>query len=516
MVRESEHPAPAAPDAAPRFLNPAIAALSAVLLGYTALRAGLLAYTFDESNTFLLHVPMSFFDIVVQHRPSANNHVINTLLTKSAYVIFGGSDFFLRLPNVFAHALYLGATVSILRTLRDPILILAGFVALNFNPFLLDHFSISRGYGIALAAMLASVAMLLRGVRAPASRAGTFAFAFSVVAVLANYTLANYYAGLVAVWYAAFVGHAVVLRIRGRALFALFLRTSLPVAVSAGILFLFAFDAYLNLASFDSFYYGGSTGFFGDTIGKTLEAALYGTLSRGPLFELLRLGVLAVGLAATALVGSRVAKDGMRAFHAEIGVAWLLLFVPIASSLVQHLTLGTPYLMVRTALFLLPLLALNLVFVVGALAPTRPALGRALLIAAAAGCLVNTAASANLSHTHEWAFNADVRRVLDDLEASREPDASPVRLGVDFLFRPSIDYYRNTRNLDWIVEVDGQRRRDNRRKCGGGCTHYYVFTREGERPGDEMGPRERVSIDSHDVIARYPDTQTVLVGTPLR
>ncbi len=137
-----------------------IVALGAMFFGYAVLRALRVSLTIDEAITFNEYVSRGFGGLF--RIDTANNHILNTLLTWLTTRIAGTGVFALRLPNLASHILYLVFSVRLLdRYLRGAAAV-AGFVVLNANPYVLEFFSLSRGYGISLGLLMASLYYLFR------------------------------------------------------------------------------------------------------------------------------------------------------------------------------------------------------------------------------------------------------------------------------------------------------------------------------------------------------------------
>ena len=128
-------------------------------------RAVTQSITTDEAFTYQRFVSTPSAGLV--ERFDANNHVLNSLLSKTSVTLFGLKEWTLRLPSVAGGALYLFAVY------RLCFLLFGGgawsFLAaavLATNPFLMDHLSAARGYGLALAFLLLSVYELVRSAEA--------------------------------------------------------------------------------------------------------------------------------------------------------------------------------------------------------------------------------------------------------------------------------------------------------------------------------------------------------------
>jgi len=174
---------------------------------FVALRAARVSFTYDEAAAFIRYIDtstpsnfntnlLSIFNFEV-----ATNHFLNTALTKVSYVIGGATEFGLRMPNLIGYALYLGFAALILRRVSSPLIALAGLLLLNLNPYVLDFFALSRGYGLSLGLLMGAVLFALRIVeQLPAGRLDTrdlsWALAAACAAVMANFAMLNVYLSL--------------------------------------------------------------------------------------------------------------------------------------------------------------------------------------------------------------------------------------------------------------------------------------------------------------------------------
>src|SRR5262249_52328314 len=121
---------------------------SCLLFAYVAVRAFLVPITWDEAYNYLeftrqgILLPLRFPPM------AANNHYLNSWLTYLTTGLLGVSEITLRLPALTAYILFLYYTARLCNELSSPLLSVSAFVVLNGNPYLLDFFSLSRGYGI--------------------------------------------------------------------------------------------------------------------------------------------------------------------------------------------------------------------------------------------------------------------------------------------------------------------------------------------------------------------------------
>jgi hypothetical protein len=165
-----------------------VAAAVAGLATFVVARAVRVPLTYDEAAAYLRYIaadPLAPFDFSV-----ATNHLLNSLLTKLFSTIAGSSEVVLRMPSLIGYGLYVGFSLLMLRQVRHREIALGAFLLLHLNPYVLDYFALSRGYGLSLGLMAGAIFFLLE------HRLG-WSLAFACVGVMANFALLNVYLALV-------------------------------------------------------------------------------------------------------------------------------------------------------------------------------------------------------------------------------------------------------------------------------------------------------------------------------
>ena len=172
-----------------------------ILLGialsfYTHYRAATLSITHDEGVIYQLIMQHSRWEIFNYVIPQ--DHMINSWLMKLSSQQFTDNEYILRLPNLLGHLLYIIFSILLLIKLKNQHLLLAGFVLLNFNPYLLDFFSIARGYGLSVSFMMVSLYFGFSFLQSRKILSLVMSFLFAILAVLTVYTLLSYFVALCA------------------------------------------------------------------------------------------------------------------------------------------------------------------------------------------------------------------------------------------------------------------------------------------------------------------------------
>jgi len=259
-----------------------IASVGGLLLAYTGYRAHALSFTHDESLSYLFHVSRSYGSILLD-ADTANNHLLNTLLMKLVGSSLGPHPLWLRLPNLAAHVVYLVFSCLWLRLFARPGVLVAGFLVLNLNPYLLDFFSLARGYGLAIGLMMASVYFTTRSLRSGDARnlrMEAASLVTAALAVLASYTLLNVYLALLVVSNVAAVGRYRASR-SDEPIAAFLFRRNLPAGIVSALLAALLFSPLIQLAAGGQLYYGGAQGFWRDTLASLIDRTLYQTSPAG-------------------------------------------------------------------------------------------------------------------------------------------------------------------------------------------------------------------------------------------
>jgi hypothetical protein len=497
-----------------RDTNVLLAALSCLLFGYVATRAWMLSITWDEAANYLEFTRKGFLSPFYFPFPhfGPNNHFLNTWLTFLTTRLFGPGEFSLRLPVLAAHLLFLYYTARLAGEGTSALVRVASFIVLNVNPYLLDFFSLSRGYGLAYGLLAGSVWYLYRYFQSNLqARYGRLSITLAMLAVTAHLTMVHYLIALLGVLVLATILRAPPgLTIGRRVLHGLRVNAGAITAVTAFLLPLLVVIRRLSKAG--AFFYGGTSGFWRDTVLGVFERSLYqgqpsvvGFSPAGPwsgvCWLLGSLAVLVVGIALVVSV-PRLRAHGEPARLYLPALVFLLLSCSLAS-IVQHQLLHVLYLTGRTALYLLVLF--TFVFVALANELTLAARGWQYGLAAV-GLLMSAHAIAhlNLRYVFEWKVAADMKEVVEDIAAARAPTL-PIKfntdVGVNLDFETPLNYYRVVRRLTWLNVAD-------RRATFHPLNDMYLYSDAEWRA---------VNPDSFLVVKRYPVSGGRLVrrrGTP--
>jgi hypothetical protein len=255
-----------------------------------------------------------------------------------------------------------------------------------------------------------------------------------------------------------FAAAIILLVILGRALARLKILTPSqfrPLASTTWMLAVFIGYPLYILKKAGMLWWGGHESFIRDTAFSLINDSFYGKLyfrgQRGVVFFFLCLILFAFSIG--------LFVDGRKKLLAERLPGLFIFVILLASSvsiIVQKFLLGNPYLIGRTALFLIPLFTLLLIFLCQTLSRGRAGpkiVSVSLLAALTVLSVLHFAGRANTTMTVEWRRDADTKSMFKDLGDIKDKDFAPssiISLGIDETLSTSLGYYLARTKSVWL------------------------------------------------------------------
>jgi hypothetical protein len=442
-------------------------ALAGLVWCYVAIRAFTLSITHDEVLTWLCIEGDELWYW------SPNNHWLNTLLASIPdwFYHHHTPPFWLRLPNVLAFGVYSWFWYRIVKAQHafHPLLLLA-LPFIFANPIVLDFFSLCRGYGLAMASLVAALFCTLQYMHAPKARWLLWSLVAQVLMVYANY---------------AFIVNALVLHLlMVPALWAMKKewKKVLP-AFSIDLLYLPALMQISHFKNTNQLYAGGNRDVVHDSIRSLVQQVFFEEKFANQNWLLVYL----LGIAFLFLL---VLWKNNSVRFALLGMV-LLLLVP---TLLFALN-GTLYGHGRTVIYWCIWWALSAVMVVSAI--RHPPMWRVLVAALPLALLSIFVCIHEKDHfgwrlSREWHYDANTDLAIKAI-VKDNPEQAPKSISAYWLYEPALNFYRETQELSWLSPVV--------RDSLGGHYHYYYC---GEQNTQEL------PTDSIQLVAAFPDSKTLL------
>lgn len=424
--------------------TPIFSAFAAIsLFAYILYRALHLSFVHDESLTYSILFGNKVFE------ESANNHLLNTAMMRYILTNTGRDDEgLLRLPNVLSFILYAFAAYKITARLPQNSLKICGYLLLLLNPFVLDFFSLARGYGLSLGLMMASIYFLLKIWDNPKAWLYHILFGVSSIGVVyANFTLLIFYLAAMLAWVAiGLYKGGFKLSFKLPPLSMLCLQTGIVTFHSVILYQILPF--LFMLKNKGGLYAGGNKGMIKSLVESNIVCLFYEQEVVMPPFLLNSL-VIVVILGFIAGIITMVLKikkpDGTVLFPFLLVICCIIPFL-------QRELMGILYPIERTAVFYYPLWVLCVVFL-GIDTIISPKIHRYAVGILTVLLVVNFTKTANLTHTHTWSYDAHSKEVMLSLKALKEEKklSDTTKMGVTWLFEPSTKvYYRPKLQYSWL------------------------------------------------------------------
>ncbi len=449
------------------------------LLSFSGYRSATLSMTHDESSTFLnyIHQPLGecFYDPVCWG--TANLHLTNSFLMQISVKLFGTQDFFVRLGSFIAHILYLLFSALLVCKISPHFWPrIGGFALLNCSPYLLDFFSLARGYGLACGFTLMSIYFLFCYWERGRISSLILSLVGAILAVLSNFTFLNYFAIL-------FGGVSLVCIMlllkweKYLPVLSSFSSKSSPfiplliLGISALLLTAMLYYPIGFLKNLGEFNYGVNS--FTETYRALIKDHLQGQAYFGRSTE----SIFSVGIIIL-LVGSILwglyhwrLQDKNALFY---GLCSLMALALLLGLLIQFHWLDSKFLVNRKALIFVPVMGVPVALLLASLSSKFPSVGKVLAAGVAIFCTWHLFRSANFIQTREWYYDAFTKDMVEYVQ-SHPQFGDNSSLGVYWIFSHSSNFYLN-RNQSHLYPLpyEKQLRSDSLYQF------YYVEPGQGE------------------------------------
>ena len=426
--------------------------ICALLFIYVAVRSYLIGITWDEAYNYLFFTRKGFFFPVHFNGISANNHLLNTWLTRIVTGNFGLSEFTLRIPVIFFYAMYLFFTFKISNEFVSPVQKVSSLIIFNLNPYLLDFFSLARGYGLSYGLLAGSLWYLYLFLENNFEKKLSFrSLIFAMLAVLAHLTLIHFLLLLFClILFVDFIHSDKNLKSSKR-IFEVLKKNK--IAIILLLVFLsYVIPMILGLAHAEAFFFGGTKGFWQDTVVSVFDRSLYENNYPVILKLLLSIGSLIIICTALFFVIKNMRTKNSWNKNIFLPAVTFLLIICSVASIVQHYLFGILFLTERTALYLLILFSYLFVFLIHEISEKWNNI-KYISVIISLLLVFHFANSMNMKYVLEWKWDADVREMihdLDSLKAETPKEKFSMDVGMNLEFELPFNFYKFKNNLTWL------------------------------------------------------------------
>lgn len=423
--------------------------------------------TYDETATAVYYINFSYLDIIKYPGSWPSNHILNTLLVKFFTSLYGKEQWVVRLPSVFSFLIYCYAVYLFCKTVFSihSKLFLFGALIFFLNFYLIDFFSLSRGYALSSAFLTLSVAFLIKSYIDRNDILQWFGFLCAILSSYANFTSLVY---LISACIAFVVYFVFVNNPRKK---VITWNNFLFLLVSAGY-GLLIITPIIKMKQDDQFKYWTSNGFINDTMVSTVNCFKYAS----PNLE--QIDSFNVSIAIISLVFFilffwiyRILKHRYltQALKNPIFLSNSLILITTLISIANCIFTNTPYLNARTALFFYPMFSMLICSIISSLNKTS------VLLQLLCGYLILCFTVSHFKKAYrsdrvsEWWFDEktlEIVRILRD-----DAQCKKIKLRTYWLFNSSFQFYSQTGKLN-DVELSSY---DKEPDFNADVDYYYVM-----------------------------------------
>lgn len=469
--------------------------IALLILIYLSIKASISSFTHDESYTYLRYVHIGFMDIISHKNSYTNNHLLNSLLMKYSEMLFGTSEISLRLPNLLLLLVYMFYSFLLFRK-TNKLLAISIFILLCTNNTLIDLFGLARGYGLSCGFMLMSFYHFIQSFTTKKTQNIILFHLGSLLAILSNFTLLDFYAALLLIYNLInFIECRFILKSKYS-----FLNSNKINVIPFLLVIAVLYEPVRRVISNNNLDFGGKNGFYGDTVKNLINYSFHVTDLSPIAFFITQLLFTGIVLVSLNIIIQKIILGNETFFKNHKGLIisnLLIIFISIAIVL-QHIIFKADYPILRFSIFLYPLFIIHLGFLLDYIIDQKfeSIIPKVLLGLAIISCL-SFIYKADLRSCAEWEYDMETKNMIQKLEEFHtkfEPNNTDKRIGINWLFEPTINFYRQTKNLSWLSEADrnGINKEQN---------YYYIFK-------DQLKELDSVK---YQIIAEYSRINTVLL-----
>lgn len=461
---------------------------------YFILRAILIGITYDEAWTLDGSVNLKVIEVLNYKDPSTNNHILNTLLIKLLFLVGKKSVFIARIPNILAGVLYVYFSYKISLDLVKRTLALPLFLLLLLNPFLVEFFSLARGYGLSLGFLLGSIYYLFNLLKTYNTKNACLTLAFGCLSVISNFTLLNYLVGLL-------ICLLIVLIVNKK--------TALP-SIKFLVLILVTFvliiyEPIRKIIKHNQIGYGGSSNIYEDTLISLTSFTLGHDYDTRIAEWVLPIFLLCMGILVVFKSRSKDVSQNMKQL-----LSFLLMISPLVSTIILFYLFNSHYLIDRTALFLYPLI----IIFISTLSQEdntkyRELIQGGVLYFLALSMSINFLLNMNLYKTISWFQDAHTFEVLKTINDKGSKENRIISFASAWPFRSSIVYYQRRSVFENLIYIENTT--ENPNAINTSNVEYYLFLNK-DLPPVGYWKDNHFRDYSCDTITQYKKEGVILLG----
>lgn len=468
--------------------------IGVVIYSYIIAKAYGSSFTHDESFSYLNYVHTSFMDIISFSDWYTNNHILNSLLMKYSEIAFGNSEVSLRLPNLLAFLVYMAYSYFLIRK-TNPLLQVSLFILLCTNNSIIDLFGLARGYGLSFGFMLMTLYHFIQSFYENKTKHIILFHLGALLSVLSSFMLFDFYISLIAIY--IFLNY-INCKYIAQKKYNFYLENKshiIPILINVAILF----EPIRRISMNSNLDFGGKIGFYNNTVKDIIVYSLHQANFSKVQLIICQILFTSLVLIPFVFIIKMLIKKNVEFFNKNLGLIitnMLLIFMSLAIIL-QHLLFKADYPIDRFTLFILPIFILFFVFLLHYLFEYyKKTIATIALTLSLISC-ISFFSKIDMYSCSEWGYDMETKNMIQILSENQIKDSKlnkKIKLGINWQFEPTINFYIQTKKLDWLLPVD-------RNGLSSSDDYIYIFKYD----------IQQLSSLNYSIIHAFQRTNTLLI-----
>lgn len=441
------------------------AGLGIIVIIYITIKADITSFTHDESYSYTRFVHSGFMDIISYKIAFPNNHILNTLLMKFSENILGSTALILRLPNIILLFVFLIYTILFFRHFNK-VLSVCMFLFMCSNIYLMDFFGLARGYGLSYGFMIMSFFHIVQSLnfKNPTNKCNLNLVFFNVsalFAILSNFSLFYFYiASLIAYNIYIFIINLKFQDLANKK--NIFYNKNKINIFFFFLIGVILYEPFRKILKSNIIDFGGKEGFMKDTVTSIINKYFQHSFISSHSMIMIEILILIPIIISFYLFIKNSYLNRKVFFDKEkpLIIVNLILIIISIETIVQHYIIHTDFLIERFAMFLFPLFVLNTAFLFDYWLKNSIKYKTLIFsIAIILGLLSirNYYTYAHFKYCADWTYDSETKNAIKKIiyyHDKYEPEKNNVKLGINWIFEPTLNFYREIWDLKWLLPLD--------------------------------------------------------------
>lgn len=394
--------------------------------------------THDECATTVHYLNFSYWEIMMYPDSWPNNHILNTISVKFLAGLFSKEQWVVRIPNLIGFWIYAYSIYLFLKIVFKPEskLFLIGGVIFLLNFYLLDFFSLSRGYGLSCAFVSLSAVYIVKSFLQKKDYYMWFALLAAIVGSYANFTALVYLMAVCLVFQLYFFQKS---SYQFKKIFSFNNLFFLLVCIGYGFLII---TPILKMQRDNQFKYWTSEGFVKETLVTTIDHFKYGSQELSKYDSSTIAIIISITIVLIEffwfyrLIRHKVFSE---AFTNPVFISNTILLVTAMINILNCTITNTPNLNGRTALLFYPLFSMVICSLLAVLNKTNVLLQLFFCYVIFGFTNWHFRDTFKIHSVREWWFDENTFQVMEILR--NDTKCQKINLRTNWLFHPSFNFY---------------------------------------------------------------------------